>query len=145
MKYGGLPPWRPVLTSHYSWFFHCRVWKSGRYFKWKWIPIHLWIKDSYSHLVHDVTKSNDKGSRHIKQLASLCLQCLPLGQRKLVQICHFSIVTTMAEDWYFEIPYGPSTSLSALCKFPFISVCWVYFCCCCSVLFCISCCKLACD
>lgn len=50
-----------------------------------------------------VTRGNNNSTRHIKQLASLCLQCLHLDQKKLVQVYRLSIVTTTAEGQCFTI------------------------------------------
>lgn len=73
-----------------------------------------------------VTRGNNNSTRHIKQLASLCLQCLHLDQKKLVQVYHLSTVTRTAEGRYFTISNVPGLRL---CTFPFIPVC--YFLCIC--------------
>lgn len=76
-----------------------------------------------------MTRGNDKGTRHIKHLVSLYLLCPLWVQKKQVHIWHSGKVTTKAEDWYSEIPSGPSTILSeaAICSFSSISVCWFLF------------------
>lgn len=92
---------------------------------WKALIAKTTLKNSYSNLIYVMTRGNDKGIRHMKQLVSLCHQCPHQHQKKLDHICHFSSTITAAKATHFGIPSGPSTVLSetTICSFNFISVC----------------------
>lgn len=78
------------------------------------------------HFLHVMSRGNDKGTRHIKQLVSLFLLWPHWVHKKQVLICHSGKVTTTSKDWCLEIASGPPTILSEECSFSSISVCWFF-------------------
>lgn len=103
-KYGGLSAWRPAFHLSLLMIVSLQtleMWKVHKVkMNLKSCTIQRFLQQFFFNVV---TRGNNNSTRHIKQLASLCLQCLHLDQKELVRVYHLSIVTTIAEGQCFTI------------------------------------------